>query len=367
MSSTPDKLDSIQLLRALAATAVVVFHIPLFRNGAWGVDIFFVISGFIIALVTEKSSRHFFAKRIIRVVPLYWLGTFGVFGVACLMPNLLDNTTADITGLIKSLFFIPYLKGEYAQPLLYLGWTLNFEMFFYALFAVAMAISHRHRLAIASAMILALVLLGQLVAFESVVASFYTSEILAEFALGLGCYALYKRTARWRAAGPSRSARRLLVVTAVTCLGCMPFSGLLDPLLGRAGYWGIPATLAFLALVHGLSGVTLPRSVVLIGDASYSLYLFHPYVLKTFNKVFHIYDLPGPLPYLLAPLAILVCFMVAVALYRLVEHPLTQWLRVTFLEKRHHAPLGSGALDQRAPSGPPSDPTAALRATAPGS
>lgn len=86
-TASADKLDSIQLLRAIAATAVVVYHIPLFREGAWGVDIFFVISGFIMALVTERSTRHFFAKRVIRVVPLYWLGTFGVFGVACCCPT----------------------------------------------------------------------------------------------------------------------------------------------------------------------------------------------------------------------------------------------------------------------------------------
>lgn len=347
MPPTPDRLDSIQLLRALAATAVVVFHIPLFRNGAWGVDIFFVISGFIIALVTEKSSRHFLAKRVIRVVPLYWLGTFGVFGVALLLPNLLDNTTADLAGLIQSLLFIPYLKGEYVQPLLYLGWTLNFEMFFYALFALAMAISHRHRLIIASAMLLGLVLLGKLVAFDAVIPAFYTSEILAEFVLGMACHALYKRTGQWRANGPSGRARGLLIGTGLLCLACLPFSEALEPALGRTGCWGVPAALAFLALVHGLSGVTLPRGLVLLGDASYSLYLFHPYVLKTFNKIFHIYDAPGVLPYLLAPTAIVACHLAAIGLYRLLEQPLTHWLRATFLERQRALP--SEALGRVAP------------------
>lgn len=336
-TASADKLDSIQLLRAIAATAVVVYHIPLFREGAWGVDIFFVISGFIMALVTERSTRHFFAKRVIRVVPLYWLGTFGVFGVALLLPDLLDNTTADVAGLLKSLLFIPYLKGDSVQPLLFLGWTLNFEMFFYAVFALAMAISHRHRLLIASGLLLGLVLLGALVRFESVVLAFYTNEILLEFVLGMGCYAFYRHTAAWRTAGIARQTRTALIVMGVACIVCLPFSGLLHPWLGRSGSWGIPAALAFLALVHGLADRQLPPRVVLIGDASFSLYLFHPYVMKVFNKVFHVFDAPGPLAFVMAPLTIGLCLLVAVGIYRFMEQPMTDWLRSKLLTPRSHA------------------------------
>lgn len=329
----PDKLDSIQLLRALAASAVVVYHIPLFRNGAWGVDVFFVISGFIMALVTAKPTRHFLTKRIIRVVPLYWLGTLGVFAIALLLPSLLDNTTADLEGLIKSLLFIPYQKGEYVQPLLFLGWTLNFEMFFYALFAMAMAINHRHRLLICSAMIAALVLLGQVMAFEAVVPAFYTDAILLEFIFGMGCYALYARTAAWRAR-LATGTRWTLVLLGVACLACMPFSDALDPMLGRAGYWGIPALFGFLAIVHGLSSIRLPTALVLIGDASFSLYLFHPYVMKAFGKVVPVFDTPSILAYLATPLALGLCYLVAIILYRRLELPMTNGLRALVLDRR---------------------------------
>ncbi len=329
----PDKLDSIQLLRALAATAVVVYHIPLFRNGAWGVDMFFVISGFIMALVTAGNTRHFLAKRIIRVVPLYWLGTFGVFGVALLVPSVLDNTTADLIGLIKSLFFIPYQKGEDVHPLLFLGWTLNFEMFFYALFALSMVISHRHRLLICSALIATLVASGQLLKFEDVIADFYTDAILLEFIMGMGCYALYARTAAWRA-GLSTGTRWALVALGVASLACLPFSDALDPLLGRSLYWGIPAMFVFLAAVHGLSGIRLPKAVVLIGDASFSLYLFHPYVMKALRKVVPVFETPSALAYLATPLAIGLCYLVAIVLYRRVELPMTNSLRAVFLDRR---------------------------------
>ncbi|MCA4963565.1 acyltransferase family protein [Pseudomonas sp. Y24-6] len=334
LQAPTDKLESVQMLRAIAALAVVFFHIPLFRNGDWGVDIFFVISGFIMAMVTAKSGSHFFIKRIIRVVPLYWLGTFGVFAVALLLPSLLDNTTADGVGLLKSLFFIPYQKGEYVQPLLYLGWTLNYEMFFYALFAISMAISHRYRLLICSALLLALVVAGHLVAFDALVAQFYTQQILAEFVLGMGCYAFYARTAPWRADGTTNAARTVLILIGLVALVYMPFAVDLTHWLGRGLAWGIPAAVVFLTLVHGLSGLNLPGWVVLIGDASYSLYLFHPYVLKVFNKVFHVFDEPGALAYLMTPVSIVLCCIVAIGIYRLVELPMTHWLRVMFLDRR---------------------------------
>ncbi|MBA1200795.1 acyltransferase [Pseudomonas capeferrum] len=348
LQAPADKLDSVQLLRAIAALAVVFFHIPLFRNGDWGVDIFFVISGFIMALVTTHSTSHFFTKRVVRVVPLYWLGTLGVFGVALLLPSLLDNTTADVPGLLKSLFFIPYQKGQYVQPLLYLGWTLNLEMFFYAVFAISMAISHRHRLLICSSLLLALVLLGNLVAFEGLFARFYTQEILAEFVLGMACYGVFARTAGWRRAGPGTGARAALIVLGVAALACMPFTSGLIEAVGRSGVWGILATVVFLALVHGLSGVRLPGLLVLIGDASYSLYLFHPYVLKVFNKVFHVFDTPGMLAYVMTPVSIALCCVVAVGIYRWVELPTTQWLRARLIDRRKSAigsqvmPAGSG-------------------------
>lgn len=338
MNPPVDKLDSIQMLRAIAALAVVFFHIPLFRNGDWGVDIFFVISGFIMAMVTAGSSRHFFGKRLIRVVPLYWLGTLGVFAVALLLPSLLDNTTADAAGLVKSLLFIPYQKGEYVQPLLYLGWTLNYEMFFYAVFALSMAISQRHRLVICSCLLMGLVMLGQVVTFEALLARFYTQEILAEFVLGMGCYAVYARTAAWRQHGMARSARCALLLVGLVALVYMPLAGTLVALMGRTLGWGVPAALILLTCVQGLAGIRLPALVVLLGDASYSLYLFHPYVLKVFNKVFHVFDSRGLLAYVMTPVSIALCCAVAIGVYRLVEVPLTRWLRARFIERPRVTP-----------------------------
>ena len=100
-----NKIDNIQVLRFLAAFSVMMVHLPIFGFGSWGVDIFFVISGFIMMYVTEFNERNFLIKRIIRIVPLYWILTLGVFSVAFFFPDLLNNTTASLDHLIKSLFY----------------------------------------------------------------------------------------------------------------------------------------------------------------------------------------------------------------------------------------------------------------------
>ena len=86
-------LDSLQALRALAATTVIFDHIAFMRWGAFGVDIFFVLSGFVICHISATDTSNFFPKRIFRVVPLYWLCTFGVVAIALVSPGLLESTS----------------------------------------------------------------------------------------------------------------------------------------------------------------------------------------------------------------------------------------------------------------------------------
>ena len=135
-----NKIDSIQVLRFFAAFSVMMVHLPVFEFGIWGVDIFFVISGFIMMYVTENNEKFFLLKRIFRIVPLYWILTLGVFALAIFVPDVLNNTTANIVHLIKSLFFIPFDKnGTGHFPILFLGWTLNFEVIFYFLFSLSLS------------------------------------------------------------------------------------------------------------------------------------------------------------------------------------------------------------------------------------
>jgi peptidoglycan/LPS O-acetylase OafA/YrhL len=315
------------LLRATAAIAVVTHHIPLFANGAWGVDLFFAISGFIMCHVTESSGRNFFAKRFIRVVPLYWGATLAIFGVALVAPSLLNSTTDSVSDLVKSLLFIPFVKAGHVQPVLYLGWTLNYEIFFYLLFAASLAFSHRYRALICSALILLIVGSCYLFSYESVPLRFFTDPILIEFVYGMLCFYLYRGIPKASRA----AARGAWTLAGVIMLACLPLH---PDTSERILDWGAPAALGLFCIIHGLAGITLPRVLVLLGDASYSLYLLHLYVLRIVYKLVPAYSGSDRLAYAVGLAAALACCRFAVLVYSYIERPVTNFLRRAFLTSR---------------------------------
>src|ERR1041384_763192 len=144
-------LLNLHLLRAFAALAVVYFHITspnglnLSPNiGSHGVDMFFVISGFIIAAIGARSPDRFLVRRFIRIVPFYWTATLAIFALSALVPQYFHSTRPDVVQLVCSLFFVPRQTSYSGMvPTLLLGWSLNYEMYFYVLFALALAIAPR--------------------------------------------------------------------------------------------------------------------------------------------------------------------------------------------------------------------------------
>ena len=161
-------------------------------------------------------------------------------------------------------------------------------------------LSHRHRAAICSALLLAITACGQLFPFDSVVLWFFTQPIILDFIFGMVCYWVLTRFAR-RGEGSPTVRRRAWALVGVVLLVCMPLTAGHNPAatgLNPGASSGIAlalvTSLAFCCVVHGLAGANLPRFAVLIGDASYSLYLFHPYVLQAFGKIFKSFNDGGP-------------------------------------------------------------------------
>jgi len=97
---------------------------------------------------TRDGAPQFFTRRLIRIVPLYWLGTLALAAIALKAPGMLNHTSLDADKLLGSLFFIPVWNEsiQYHMPLLTLGWSLNYEILFYLVFFIALKISHQHRL-----------------------------------------------------------------------------------------------------------------------------------------------------------------------------------------------------------------------------
>ncbi len=330
------RIDSIQLLRAIAAIAVVTQHIPIpvFGDGLWGVDLFFVISGFIMCHATARSGRHFFLKRIIRIIPLYWLGTLCIYVLALTIPQLLNTTTANPVDLLKSLFFIPFLKGDIPVPIVFQGWTLNYEMFFYGLFWLSLLINRKYRIMICSVLLCVVVIAGKLTSPEGLILQFFSSSIVLEFALGMLCYILLVKI---NSCQPTQSAlaRSAYLLTGAFALLSLPFAASFIPFDDRFVKWGLLSAVVFFCFVRGLDGIKLSPKILLVGDASYSLYLFHPYVIQLFNKVFGLaaIDAKTSAAYLWSFALIILCVAVSIVMYLRLERPISIALRFVFFNR----------------------------------
>jgi exopolysaccharide production protein ExoZ len=329
------RFESIQFLRFLAAFLVVLFHISKILNrdfgtvaqqpiGQAGVDIFFVISGFIIAYAADgKTAKEFLGRRLIRVVPLYWFLTAGVFATALIAPQLLFSTTGNIENFAKSLLFIPYRKESGAiEPVLFVGWTLNYEMFFYATFAAAMAFS-RNRIAAVTALFVLLAGVGY--AFHpthSVLLNFYTSGIILEFAAGMWVFRFYKD----RNFQPVRGLQALMVIGFILLAAQVAW----PQMMPREIFFGIPAVLIVLgALSWHLPAGRLTAVFVALGDASYSMYLSHVYNLYAVAKVAKAFLGSGSI---VITTAVMIGSVVltSLLLYRYFERPMTDALTSLF-------------------------------------
>src|SRR5258708_8993373 len=189
------QLLSIQYLRGLAALSVLATHalqwplaemkLGLLKTGRLGVDVFFIISGFIITTIAGDGRfdpRDFLIRRAFRIVPAYWTATLLVTILAVAIPTQFRTTVPTIEGLVKSLLFIPSLEPK--APLLVLGWTLNFEVFFYLVFASLFFLGSKARTLFLLGTFAFLVAIGQFVPGLSHVEAIYTSPSLIGFSFG---------------------------------------------------------------------------------------------------------------------------------------------------------------------------------------
>lgn len=338
------KLLSIQYLRGIAALSVVLFHVfvQLHRLGyagptldvlEAGVDIFFVISGFIMWYTTsiEKiGALKFLEHRIIRIVPLYWVVTTFYLTILLIKPDVMQSAKFELYHIVASYLFIPALhpiNTDVMAPLVIPGWTLNFEMFFYLLFSFGLLFALRTRAVIVVAMLICIVALQALnPPFRSII-EFYSSDIILEF--GFGVVLGYLVTT---GISIPRLPSILMIVVGCIVLTIQAVTGEFN--LPRTIILGIPAFLivagaVFYELDHSVVEFGLPK---LLGDSSYSLYLSHGAVLSAFEKFCHglkSQDMPELMFFILFSLgAIVTASIFGICLYRFVERPLLRKLSI---------------------------------------
>lgn len=340
-ASAPSTLYNLHLLRAFAALGVVYYHITsdaglnLTPNiGAHGVDVFFVISGFIISYIAAESPRHFLTRRLIRIVPFYWAATLFVFAVALIFPSVLRSTQADVTQLICSMLFIPR-ETSYAGtvPTLVLGWSLNYEMYFYALFACALALSRRWAPLLCIAGIGTIAGIITAVHASSPTALFYSRPIVFEFGFGISVYYWF-RLARPRLAeqthGSSSWPVWLLAIGATIALGIEEFyHGFGAPRFIAAGIPAFFLVSSLLALERTYGFAARNKIIYLLGESSYILYLVHPYVIYGCLRLVlrgHV-AVRGPAIGALVIALLTLSAAVAIAIHLIFEKPVLGYLR----------------------------------------
>lgn len=331
---------SIQYLRGVAAMMVVLVHLhpQLERMGfqgywphwmAAGVDIFFVLSGFLMWITTRGKKvgvLEFYRRRAVRIIPLYWALTSVAVGVMLVAPQLLQTTRFGLGHVIASYFFImaPNPAGH-IEPVLTVGWTLNYEMLYYVIFGLALLLPIAWRFAATTAVLLGMCLIGWFVATDQTpILQVYTSDIVLEFLFGMAVGAWFLRDSR----GGSAALAWLLALGGFAAFGILAwyFPGASRPLT-----MGLPAMAIVVGaiMLERFGGLPPMRWLHKLGDASYSLYLSHAFVLSALSQGWrrlHLDSLPGG-QVLFCVAGVLACSIVGLLVYQWLERPLINFFR----------------------------------------
>lgn len=345
-----EKLLGVQYLRAIAALMVAYFHLivqcpaytPYLATHAWvntdflqsGVPVFFVISGFVMyASGIETRPGEFVWRRISRILPLYWTLTIAIVVLALMWPGFLHHPEITEAAVAKSLLFVPYFRPGSHEifPILGPGWSLDFEIFFYALFTLALFAPLRLRLTT--------VLLSLIVSFAigtavpavqtNAIGLAYTSDLLLLFAVGLILGWLYK-------------ARRIAIPPAMALIvSLLGFCALIvswSPAFVHEFIAPSVTVLGVIALDAAGATPTWPW-LLMLGDASYSIYLVHLFAFDLVEKEWLRHQPPGGAiaAAIYAVLSIGAAIGMSLITYRLIERRALKYLTQHPMVKRRQA------------------------------
>jgi exopolysaccharide production protein ExoZ len=343
----PDRatIRSVQTLRFIAAAMVLVGHLQdALRRGRipglapfddptglpWhsGVDIFFVISGFMMyVMAVDQFGRSgapaaFMRRRMIRVAPLYWAFTLLAVLTVVVLPERVRTTELSLVHIVASLLFVPWRapSGGLVPPLS-VGWTLNFEILFYSVFALGLLFRRAIGLTVITVILFALMIPRLL--FPDAVGDQLDAwgfPITIEFLYGILIGRLYLANIRM-----PDLLRLAIVLGALAALSIGNQAGF-NAFQGRWFFWGVPAAAIVAATVLGrdLPDRFWSRALVLCGNASYALYLSHLFTLRAVGVAWSSLHLNSVAAYF--GLAVLSSVLVSIAVYQWFERPLLVWL-----------------------------------------
>ncbi|NDE91293.1 MAG: acyltransferase [Alphaproteobacteria bacterium] len=335
---------NIQALRAFAANSVLLTHIvsveqkyghgisvldPSFHLGAMSVDLFFVISGFIMASLANATRwDKFLIDRATRIYPLYWFYTTIVLLITLIAPGLANNSFEHAPSLWRSYLLIP----DTVMPLLAVGWTLIHEIYFYLVFAFILFSMRFITLPVIAwavlwgAAIIAVNLSG-LNDQTGPIVTLVTHPLTLEFILGIAVGTLIHQSNKTQLLW---TICAIAIVVLTLCCSDITFINIDEKNLQHIALFGIPcALLVYAALQIELKNILVaPAWLVQLGNASFSIYLMHVLVISALGHIF--VKLPfhtPPFEIAFVVLCIAAPYIAGLVSYRLIEQPMQRALR----------------------------------------
>lgn len=340
-------------MRALAVLLVVYAHCsdteidyhpsyktPFFQLhdfGAIGLDLFFVISGFIICMISYNylgitKAKKFLVKRLIRIGPLYWIISVGWF---------FYDQNHGLRAIIKTLIFIPLFdfSETFIKPVFFVGWTLSFEFYFYLVMTVLLYAGNKKYITYLIFYFLVIIAAGQVISYRTSLWTFMTNPIIIEFLLGCMVWVLYtkyvhffiKRPFWILVTGAIVFFANIFYIPAGMSEAYLTLNGYLS--LKRALFWGVPSSLLLLGVILAEKKYNpkIPGWIVSIGDASYSIYLFHLPFIKILFAIWAVF--PVLFSHTLVIFTVGFVLIIGYLVYRYFERPLLSYLNNLIMSK----------------------------------
>lgn len=351
------KIISIEILRGLAATLVVFVHVMAetqFRSedstllnfynlqhfGLVGVDLFFVISGFIMVLIhgddflKPKVSLIFLKKRFLRIAPLYWFFTIIASFLLIVLPEFSNRgLTFNFIHFLMSLSFIPWNNSAGTMfPVLGVGWTLNYEMYFYLLFAVCLMFKKKNFLVIITTLFIGGFIFSKIIVSNIPFLKMIGNPILFEFLGGVFIGNLYNKNI------VIKNYFSVLIISLIllSINVFFHFDGSYKFI-----YFGLPSLLLLYSLVSlektsnffETINPKILKPMLIIGSSSYSIYLSHPFVLKAVYRFIPINFVSNHPDVVITSVSIIIVLF-GIFIYYLVEIPLLKQTKKIFFKNK---------------------------------
>ncbi|ECI2916341.1 acyltransferase [Salmonella enterica subsp. diarizonae] len=341
-----DKIFSIQILRGIAALFVVCFHFRyavndiyaqkdignrLFEFGSFGVDLFFIISGFIMAMSARKNENlsEFFIKRFFRIYPLYF--------VVLTLYILLSFNEYSLPQIIKSYLLVPIdYKSEmpyYGYSIMAIAWTLTYEFWFYFIFGISKKLSYKNKFIISSVLLSAPVVLVNGINIDAFHANyvlnwgvfnniqFITNPVVYNFILGILSFKICVFVSKHKELLRPALSLVLPLLLLYGVIGVVSIRGMGHGINQWGWYCFIIVTSIVISEMY-FKDMYANSKMVYLGEISFSIYLIHPLLFILVNSYHPFIDVFNSLSGF-TRLSCLVAFVVCIShiVYRLIEIP----------------------------------------------